>query len=399
MRILVVQESDWLERGPHQSHHLFERLSQRGHTIRVVDFEILWRQRIGVGILSKRKEIAGVHKATEDGFVTVIRPSILRLPILSYLSMAITHRREIRRQLKDFKPDVVVGFSILNSALAISLCKRRNVLFVYYLIDELHRLVPETYLRSLARLFECWNLRNASVVISINEALKEYATFMGAREDLSHVVPGGVDLERFEISNPTGDMRREMGISDRDIALLFMGWLYDFSGLVQLAKAVVRSGNSISLKLIIIGKGESLDELRAIKNKEDREHRIILVDWVPYCRIPDFLSAADICVLPALNVDVMKNIVPIKMYEYMAAGKPVIATRLPGLVTEFGEDQGVVYVDTPEEVVSAVARFSDSKIRDDIGRRAKLRVGQQSWNDVTNRFEKILASLSLVDRS
>ena len=41
MRILVVQESDWIVMGPHQSHHLMERLSERGHEVRVIDYEIL----------------------------------------------------------------------------------------------------------------------------------------------------------------------------------------------------------------------------------------------------------------------------------------------------------------------------------------------------------------------
>ena len=39
MKILVVQESDWIERGPHQNHHLMERLSIKGHEVRVIDYE------------------------------------------------------------------------------------------------------------------------------------------------------------------------------------------------------------------------------------------------------------------------------------------------------------------------------------------------------------------------
>ena len=41
MRIIVVQETDWQRRGPHQQHHLFERLSLRGHAITVLDYPIL----------------------------------------------------------------------------------------------------------------------------------------------------------------------------------------------------------------------------------------------------------------------------------------------------------------------------------------------------------------------
>ena len=44
MKILVLQESDWIEVGPHQSHHLMERMSLRGHEIEVIDFEIRWKK-------------------------------------------------------------------------------------------------------------------------------------------------------------------------------------------------------------------------------------------------------------------------------------------------------------------------------------------------------------------
>ena len=44
MKILVVQESDWIKRNPHQQHHLMERLSMRGHEIRVIDYPIDWKK-------------------------------------------------------------------------------------------------------------------------------------------------------------------------------------------------------------------------------------------------------------------------------------------------------------------------------------------------------------------
>ena len=46
MRILVVQETDWFEKGPLQQHHLMEKLSLRGHEIRVIDHEIIWKPHI-----------------------------------------------------------------------------------------------------------------------------------------------------------------------------------------------------------------------------------------------------------------------------------------------------------------------------------------------------------------
>ena len=54
--LLVVQETDWLQRGPHQQHHILERLSERGHQIVVVDFEILYNPELMVTVKLKLGE-------------------------------------------------------------------------------------------------------------------------------------------------------------------------------------------------------------------------------------------------------------------------------------------------------------------------------------------------------
>ena len=121
MKILVVQESDWLEKGPHQSHHLMERMSVRGHEVRVIDYEIQWREHEKNGLISKREVFTDVHKAIDKGNITVIRPPIIKLPVLDYVSPLYTHKKEIQKQLDEFKPDVIVGFGILNTHIAIKL--------------------------------------------------------------------------------------------------------------------------------------------------------------------------------------------------------------------------------------------------------------------------------------
>jgi len=147
VKILVVQESDWTEVGPHQSHHLMERLSVRGHEIRVIDYEIRWRAHKRDGFISLRQVIQNYHKAVEGGNVTVIRPAFIRTPILDYASLLVSHRNEIERQIREFQPDAIVGFGILNANTAIRLARKHDIPFFYYIIDELHRLVPESLFR------------------------------------------------------------------------------------------------------------------------------------------------------------------------------------------------------------------------------------------------------------
>ena len=178
MRILVVQESGYLERGPHQGHHLLERMVQRGHEVRVIDFPIDWKAQNDGSILSPRIVKAKAFKAVAPG-VTVIRPAIIQLPALSYISLLVTHSREISRQIREFNPDVIVGFGLLNASISIRLARRHNIPFIYYVIDELHRLVPEAIFKPIAKAVEMSNNRLADKVISINQGLKEYTEEMG----------------------------------------------------------------------------------------------------------------------------------------------------------------------------------------------------------------------------
>lgn len=225
MKILVVQESDWIERGPHQNHHLMERLSKKGHEVRVIDYEILWKS--GEGLVSTRKVFENEWKAVDGGGVTVIRPPIIKLPVLNYVSLLYTHRKEIKRQLDEFNPDVIIGFGILNAMLAIRLAGRTP--FVYYLIDSLYRLVPQRIFQPLARYIESKNLKTADRVITINEKLKDYAISMGANPDETYVVRAGIDLERYDPDMGGSEIRARYGIEKDDSVLFFMGWLYDFS--------------------------------------------------------------------------------------------------------------------------------------------------------------------------
>jgi len=390
MKILVVQESDWVERGPHQNHHLMERLSIKGHEVRVIDYEILWES--SDGLVSERRVFENEWKAVDGGGVTVIRPPIVKLPVLNYVSLLYTHRREIKRQLDEFKPDVIIGFGILNAMLAIRLAGRTP--FVYYLIDSLYRLVPQKAFQSLARFIERKNLKKADRVITINEKLKDYAISMGANPDETYMVRAGIDLERYDPNIDGSEMRARYGIGKDDSVLFFMGWLYDFSGLKEVATELSKiKDEKPDIKLLIVGEGDAFDDLQRIREEYHLDDRIILTGKQPYASIPAFIASSDICLLPAYNNEVMRDIVPIKLYEYMAMGKPVITTKLPGVIAEFGEGQGVVYVDKPEDALKKAVELIENGRLQECGSKARGFVENCGWGDVVDEFEGILEEI------
>jgi len=392
MKILVVQESNWIAKGPHQSHHLMERLVGRGHEVRVIDFDIVWRMNPDRKILSPRLEMQTPPKVIPGASITVIRPAIVQLPLFEYLSLLSSHRKEIIRQLDTFRPDVVVGFGILNAKIAISQCHARNIPFVYYIIDELHRLVPQPLFQGIARSIERSNFERSDLVLSINEGLRDYTIEMGAAPEKTRVIRAGIDLDWLKNADRE-KKREELGIRQDDIVLFFMGWLYEFSGLREVARNIMANDAPKKIKLLAVGEGELWDTLQQMKAIDGMRDRIITVGWQPYATIPDFLAASDICILPAKNNEIMRNIVPIKMYEYMAAGKPVIATKLPGIMKEFGTGNGVVYVDDAEDVMQKALEISQNGSMAKIGVKARQCVLSNDWNTITDTFEKALGEV------
>lgn len=388
MKILVVQESNWVDRGPHQSHHIMERLVQRGHEVRVIDFDILWRNKVNRELFSHRSVIIPPSKAIPDVKITVIRPSIIHLPVLEYVSILYSHRKEILCQLDEFRPDVVIGFGILNAWIAISLCRKRGITFVYYIIDELHRLVPQRQFQKLARYIERKNFKAADIVLSINEKLREYTIEMGAPREKTYVIRAGVDHELFKVEYRE-PMRKELGFTNHDIVLFFMGWLYEFTGLKEVALELSKSSEK-NIKLFILGKGDLCSTLQEIRSKNSLEEQIILKGWVPYQDVPKFIMACDLCILPAYKNDIMMNIVPIKLYEYMAAGKPVIATNLEGLKKEFGENNGIIYIENSNETIVKVKSLIKEEKLDYVGLRGYNFVKNNSWKSIVNQFEAIM---------
>jgi hypothetical protein len=65
MKLLVLQETDWIKRGPHQQHHLMDRMALRGHEIRVIDYDYLWKDDKDKNIITGRKEIRGLIKSSK----------------------------------------------------------------------------------------------------------------------------------------------------------------------------------------------------------------------------------------------------------------------------------------------------------------------------------------------
>jgi glycosyltransferase involved in cell wall biosynthesis len=392
MKILLVQDTDWLARNIHQQHHVGERLCVRGHDLTVIDHDLLWRTNGSKRTLfSKRQVFRRVSKVVRDAHVTVIRPGIVRLPFLAYASMLVTYGREISAQLRESPPDVVIGMYILTNYLALRASKKRGIPFVFEVLEPNYEMIPSKLLQPLGRRIERKIFRDADKVVAINEGLREHAIRMGARPETTVVIRAGVDQDRFGLHVDGRPVRQRYGIDEHETVLFFMGWLYHFSGLKEiLTELAKRDHDTLGVKLLIVGDGDAFEELQRMRTDLGLENCVTLVGKQPYEKIPEFIAAADVCLLPAYNNKVMRDIVPIKMYEYMAMGKPVIATRLPGVIKEFDTDNGVLYVERPEDALDKALEVIKAGTIEAHGEKARQFVSENDWGTVVDQFEEVL---------
>ena len=268
MKILITQDTDWIKRNPIQQHHLAERLVQRGHEIRVIDYEILWREEGKKELISKRQVFKNVSKIFNNTNVTVIRPKIIKIPILDYFSMLFTYNKEIKRQIEEFQPDVIIGQSLLTNYLSMRLSRKYNIPFIFLMTDAQHTIIPYRFLQPIGKKFESNILKNSDGIVVINELLKEYAIQMGANPNNTCIIRAGIDLKRYDPSISGEKIRKEYGINSDDFVIFFMGWLYHFSGLKEVAIELAnKNAKYDGVKFMIVGDGDAYKDLEEIIKK------------------------------------------------------------------------------------------------------------------------------------
>jgi glycosyltransferase involved in cell wall biosynthesis len=385
MRIVVVQETDWLKRGPHQQHHLFERLSARGHDVTVLDYPILRPHWPREPFVSARREVENAARIVDGARIRLITPSTLSPRLLARPASVLSHHAALSRLIREARPDVIVSYALSTGWPALRLSRQHGIPFVFHVIDALHAIVPTGVLRPVARAVERRLFAASDEVILINEHLRDYAIRMGAPPGRSRVLRTGVDLARFDPTSDGADARAELGISPEEFILFFMGWLYDFSGVRDVTASLVDLPPDV--RLLVVGDGDDLAALARLRD-ERLADRLILTGRVPYERIPYLITAADACLLPFHTVPATEHIVPIKLYEYMASGRPVISSPLPGVMRDIGEGNGVLYAPAGGQAQAAL----DARPRAaELGAAARAFVEEHcDWVTITDEFEAIL---------
>lgn len=188
----------------------------------------------------------------------------------------------------------------------------------------------------------------STCLICISDVLNRYLIDNMKIVNKIFSIPDAVRSEWFDIT----PQHREY--------IIYCGSLYDWKGVDTLIKAMQYLNEE---KLLIVGYGDNINKLKILSEHLGVSDRIIFAGIVPHHRVPEHLAKAKLAVLPNKNEKTSLFTSPLKLFEYMAAGLPIVASDLPVFREILTQEENALFFesDNPLSLANAIKKFLISK--------------------------------------
>jgi len=256
----------------------------------------------------------------------------------------------------------------------------------------------ELLLDDLAREVEKFLFTAADCVIVVSEELRSYVRNVAPATRVE-VVPNGVNVELFSNQQNLDAWRKKLTVRpNTDFLVTFVGSVKPWHGVDSLIDAIAlldAQGQQISLA--VVGNGDSSqNELETSCRERDLQNVVTFTGVVPYEDVPAVLGASDVLVAPYPDLSQF-YFSPLKVYEYMAAGKPIVASRIGQIVSLLsdGETGLLVNPGDPSDLAKALLRLKqDRALAKRLGQAASREAVQMhSWKQRIEQVDIILKEL------
>jgi glycosyltransferase involved in cell wall biosynthesis len=239
-----------------------------------------------------------------------------------------------------------------------------------------------------------WTFSRTNAVTAPSVDLLERARSLGAREPLE-LVPYGADVTSLAADEQAVEaLRVRLGIPRDRIVVTGIGRFVTKKGFSYLIDAFVRARASRDdLQLVFAGDGDLRPELEAQVAALDASADVTFAGMADRATIPAHLGLADVVVVPSIRTEGHVDGLPNVALEAMAAGKPLVATRVGGLpeLVRDGSNGLLVEEKSASELASAILTLAgDPALRARLGATARDEIrGERSWESVARRFVEI----------
>ncbi len=245
---------------------------------------------------------------------------------------------------------------------------------------ELGVLTNRPVIRLLERL-ELAAYAAADTIVVVSDGFRANLIARGVPPAKVHTIRNGVALADFDVSSDADpELRARLGAGQRDCLVLYAGTHGISQGLPDLVGAAGALQES-AVRFAFVGEGADKPRLQ-LKVAELAVGNVSVLPGVPHDQVPSLLAAADICLVPLRDVPLFSTFIPSKMFECLAAGRPVVGT-VTGESAQILREAGAIVVPPGDTAALADA------IRDlaaDPARRAAM--GRQGRSYVARFFDR-----------
>jgi glycosyltransferase involved in cell wall biosynthesis len=268
--------------------------------------------------------------------------------------------------------------------------------------NEERRLKRDSFLSHILVSFikgaEKMATRYSEKVISVAPKIKLYLTQnFNCPSRKIKVIANGVNTKQFcpiHDSRLLVEWKKRLGIKSNDTVITYVGNLAPWQGIDDLIEISFRLlSKNKNLKFLIVGEGVLKPHLLKKVLNSGYDGNIVFTGMLNHDDIPFLINLADICVAP-LRVGTGS---PIKVFEYMACGKPVVASRIEGL--EFIEAEGAGRLTAPEDIMGLEGALNElieePQKRADMGQKG-MQIARErfSWESRVAEIEELLRKLA-----
>ena len=387
MNILVIHEVDWLKKITYEIHHLSELFSLEGHKVYAVDIPDP-----GNFSLDKitRANIDNYNRVYEKSSVKILRTPIIPIKGLNRLSAYFTSYKFIKKILIDYKIDIAFVYSIVNNIKGtIRACNELNIPIIHRTFDVVHEIIVEKYMSNFVHKMEKESYPKLDLVIANTPFMKTWAEEMGAKNVI--VIPQGVDTNIMKNLPKDKELQKKYNINDNDKVVMYLGSILSHSGLDVIFNNMGKILKDIpEFRLLVVGDGPDLERLKQQSKQLGIYEKIIFTGFVPYKEVPRFCSLADLCINPfrmdgkyAFN----DKLTPVKFFDFLSCGKPVLATPLQGTLYDFPKESNTIIYESLDLFTGKMIELLKNDSLDEIGQRGREFVGKNfTWDSVTRRM-------------